>query len=189
MPPEVATGLAPDGNPLQSLLVLLAILGAGGFIVIGLLGRQSPVSSPPTQSRKPPLLGSARRKLTAESRSPRKSSFRGKRASRSAGDAPGEKRREIRRAGGVVSVLLKDLGAAEEAAEAVVLDRSKGGLLLSLDRALPIGRVISLRAVNAPDDLPWVNLTVRRCRKKGEGWELGCQFVDELPWSVLLLFG
>jgi hypothetical protein len=30
---------------------------------------------------------------------------------------------------------------------------------------------------------------VRHCRHKGDRWLAGCKFGQELPWSVLLLFG
>lgn len=73
--------------------------------------------------------------------------------------------------------------------EGLVLNRSKGGLQLSVDQAVPVGTVLGVRASAAADNLPWVQIRVKRCRQHGETWTLGCQFVETLPWSVLLLFG
>jgi hypothetical protein len=39
------------------------------------------------------------------------------------------------------------------------------------------------------DQVASVRLLVRHCKQKNQEWRIGCQFMEELPWSVLLLFG
>jgi hypothetical protein len=73
---------------------------------------------------------------------------------------------------------------------AFVVDRSTGGLCLAWDRQLLPGQFLSVRAANAPDSIPWVQVEVRNSRRwGGDGWLIGCQFVEQPPWNVLLLFG
>jgi hypothetical protein len=100
-----------------------------------------------------------------------------------------EKRRTLRRKGVPVPVLVNHAAKPGDAELAWVMDRSTGGLRLIFNRPLPKGDELSVRAENAPDDLPWVGLRVSHSRQSGKRWILGCQFIDPLPWSVLLLFG
>jgi hypothetical protein len=100
-----------------------------------------------------------------------------------------EKRRTLRRKGVPVPVLVNHATKPGDTELAWVMDRSTGGLRLIFNRALPKGDEFSIRAENAPDDLPWVGLRVSHSRQSGKRWILGCQFIDPLPWSVLLLFG
>jgi len=71
----------------------------------------------------------------------------------------------------------------------MVLDRSRGGLRLSVAYPVTVGRILGLRTESFPKDLPTVQVRVRHCQKKGEQWKLGCQFIEKLPWTVVLLFG
>jgi hypothetical protein len=117
--------------------------------------------------------GTRERRFLAESREP---------------DRPraAERREGLRRQGVPVPVRVDAPGSAG----AVVIDRSTGGLCLSLDRAVPAGRVLRVRAENAPADSPWVAVEVRHCRPaEGRRWHLGCRFVERPPWNVLLMFG
>jgi len=100
-----------------------------------------------------------------------------------------ENRASLRRSGNPVKVLVSQTGSEGEHFKGLAVNRSRGGLCLSVDRPVDAGQVIHVRAPHAPDDLPWVELRVKRCQTNGERWRLGCQFVAELPWSVLLLFG
>jgi hypothetical protein len=99
------------------------------------------------------------------------------------------RRSGIRRSGNPVDVKLSDATATAEPKDAQVLDRSRGGLLLSVGHAIAAGTMLTVRANLAPDDTPWVQIEVRHCRAKRDRWVLGCAFKEELPWSVLLLFG
>lgn len=104
--------------------------------------------------------------------------------------AANDRRRALRRGGNPVAVLISDAACKAEASYGYVLDRSTGGLCLSVNGQIPEGTVLSVRTTNAPPTVPWVQLEVRNCRKMSNGeFELGCRFVRTPPWSVLLLFG
>ena len=101
-----------------------------------------------------------------------------------------DRRRALRRGGNPVAVLITDAACKAEAQYGYVLDRSTGGLCLSVKGQIPEGSVVSVRTTNAPATVPWVQIEVRNCRKMNSGeYELGCKFVRTPPWSVLLLFG
>jgi hypothetical protein len=101
----------------------------------------------------------------------------------------GEKRRALRRKGQPVPVLVTHFEKPGQEEVGWVMDRSQGGLRLIFTRSLPAGDELSVRAESASDDLPWVAIRVKHCRASGKRWIIGCEFVDPLPWSVLLLFG
>jgi hypothetical protein len=101
----------------------------------------------------------------------------------------GEKRQHLRRKGQVRRILLSDTPDHEAPTLCWVTDRSRGGLGIVADRAFVSGALLAARPADAPDDVPWVQLQVRNCRRKGKRWHIGCQFAEELPWSVVLLFG
>jgi hypothetical protein len=100
-----------------------------------------------------------------------------------------ERRASMRRQGNPVKVAVSNPASPDQPLEGLVLNRSKGGLQLSLNQAVPVGTILGVRASEATDELPWVQIRVRRCRQHNQDWILGCQFVETLPWSVLLLFG
>jgi PilZ domain len=100
-----------------------------------------------------------------------------------------ERRASMRRHGNPVKVAVANPSSPEQPLEGLVLNRSKGGLQLSINHAVSVGTVLGIRASSGAEDLPWVQVRVRRCRQDGDSWRLGCQFVETLPWSVLLLFG
>jgi hypothetical protein len=99
-----------------------------------------------------------------------------------------ERRREPRHGGNPVAVLVRDAEAAEPYA-AVVIDRSAGGLGLSLDRPLDRGTLLRLRPTEAADTMPWVAVEVRNCWPDGPYWEVGCRFQEPPAEDVLKLFG
>lgn len=100
---------------------------------------------------------------------------------------PGERRSSLRRRGKAVLVYLSDGGV--EPFEAWVVNRSASGLCLLVDRELAPDTPLLVRAVVAPETSPWVEVRVVRSKEKGTRWEIGCQFVDSVSWSELLLFG
>jgi hypothetical protein len=73
--------------------------------------------------------------------------------------------------------------------EGTVHDRSTGGLCLHVSRPAVVGSHFLVRSPNAPEEMPWVEVQVRNCRKTGNTYLIGCEFVEAQPWSVLLLFG
>lgn len=102
---------------------------------------------------------------------------------------PGERRVALRRGGNPVAILISDAEARSRPSPGWVIDRSTGGLCLSVSEAVVEGTILSVRTSNAPETIPWVQLEVKNCRAVGGEYELGCQFVRTPPWSVLLLFG
>jgi hypothetical protein len=100
-----------------------------------------------------------------------------------------EKRSSLRREGNSVEVLVDGVTSLDQPIQGLVVNRSRGGLQLSLEQSVEVGSLLRVRPPTAPEDLPWVEILVRHCQARGDRWHLGCAFVDELPWSVLLLFG
>lgn len=100
-----------------------------------------------------------------------------------------EKRRSLRRKGNAVSVLISDAKAEASPERGCVLDRSHGGLRLSVSQQVQPGTVLSVRVAHAATIIPWVQLEVRTCTRADVGWELGCQYVKVPPSSVQWLFG
>lgn len=97
-----------------------------------------------------------------------------------------EQRRAIRRGGNPVEVIIT-YNQAE--ARGWVIDRSTGGLCLSMGEEVPPGSHLKLLPVNATNMIPSVEVEVRSCRASKNGFEVGCQFVKQPTWAVLLLFG
>lgn len=114
----------------------------------------------------------------------------------SAADAPlpdegdGPEMRSTRRQGGnPVPVLVCTALAAAGTVEGAVIDRSCGGLCLSVPRPFSEGSRLRVRAVKAPGHVAWVSVKVRHNRRVGSRWLLGCQFVSTPSWEELLQFG
>ncbi len=100
-----------------------------------------------------------------------------------------ERRSSVRRPGKQIKVYLADPESQIEPFEGWVVDRSMGGLCLSVYQAVAENTILNVRAVDAPDTVPWIQIQVKRCQSEGPRWELGCQFVRSPSWGVLLLFG
>ena len=64
---------------------------------------------------------------------------------------------------------------------AQVVDRSAGGVRLRVTRPLPVGSVVGVRVPAEADNRRWFPVQVRYCRRNGDGWEAGCEFVGERP--------
>ncbi len=100
-----------------------------------------------------------------------------------------ERRTTARRKGNPIEVLITEGDGETEPYRGWVVDRSMGGLCLLLHDDVAAGTVLSIKPRSAPPATPWVQLTVRSCKKDRAGYEVGCQFVKTPPWAVLLLFG
>jgi hypothetical protein len=100
-----------------------------------------------------------------------------------------DRRSAMRREGEPLKVFVAPGANATEAGEGLVLNRSRGGLCLVVPEPVEKGRLIRVRAAHVPEDMPWIPIHVRHCQAKGGSWRLGCQFVEKLPWSVVLVFG
>jgi hypothetical protein len=102
---------------------------------------------------------------------------------------PDERRRSIRRGGVPTAIQITDPLKPKKSIEGFVLDRSIGGIRLASEQPFASGTSLNVRAMSAPADLPSVLIIVRSCREVGDYFELGCQFQEDLPWHLLLLFG
>lgn len=100
-----------------------------------------------------------------------------------------ERRSTIRREGRPVPVLLSDLRAQAPPLAGFVVDRSTGGLRIAATEHYPIGAILTIRSTSAPAELPWVQVQVRSCDRVGDHYQMGCSFLEQPPWNVLLLFG
>jgi len=88
-----------------------------------------------------------------------------------------------------LQVVLQDAGGAGDPFPAWVMDRSLGGLGLSVDQPLEEGTMLRVRRPNAPAEVPWVEIQVKSVRIKESTWEIGCQFTRSLTFDVLMQFG
>jgi hypothetical protein len=71
----------------------------------------------------------------------------------------------------------------------LVVNRSTGGLAIFADKEVPPGSPLQVRAAEAPSYVPAVKAEVRHCRKAGNGFLLGCQFREDIPWNARVWFG
>jgi hypothetical protein len=88
-----------------------------------------------------------------------------------------------------IQVVLQEAGGAGEPFPAWVMDRSIGGLGLSIDQPVEAGTILRVRRPTAPADIPWVEIQVKSVRIKETTWEIGCQFTRSLTFDVLMQFG
>jgi hypothetical protein len=86
-------------------------------------------------------------------------------------------------------VLVANADGAQDPYRGWVMDRSLGGLCLSVDHPIEPGTVLRVRPSSAPARTPWVEVKVKHCNQKEATWELGCEFVRTPSCDVLLLFG
>ncbi len=100
-----------------------------------------------------------------------------------------DRRGAVRRDGAPVRVLLSSNSFRNGVNDGLVVDRSTGGLRIVMTSAMVSGSVIQVRAANAPDNIGFVTVIVRSCKKEGDNFILGCEFEKTPPWNVLLLFG
>jgi hypothetical protein len=100
-----------------------------------------------------------------------------------------ERRSSPRRAGREIKVLVSDSQALAEPEPGFVVNRSLGGLRLSLAREVPEHSILSVRPADAQFDCPWLQVQVKHSVQMKDGnWEVGCEFVKTPPWAVLLQF-
>jgi hypothetical protein len=100
-----------------------------------------------------------------------------------------DKRVTMRRSGQYVDVLLSDAELAQAPLHAMVIDRSMRGLCIAVETGYDKGSVLNVRPSKAPSSVPWVRIVVKNCRNVGNVFEIGCEFVQVPPASILMLFG
>jgi hypothetical protein len=100
-----------------------------------------------------------------------------------------DKRVGVRRGGQPVDVLISDAELRSTPTHGMVIDRSMRGLCIAVEEGHDVKSVLSVRPANASASVPWVRIQVKNCRHVGNGWEIGCEFVQTPPASILMLFG
>jgi hypothetical protein len=106
------------------------------------------------------------------------------------GDGDGrDKRATMRRSGHYVDVLVSDAELVQAPLHAMVIDRSMRGLCIAVETGYDKGSVLNVKPTKAPSSVPWVRIVVKNCRNVGNAFEIGCEFVQVPPASILMLFG
>jgi hypothetical protein len=70
-----------------------------------------------------------------------------------------------------------------------VLDRSQGGLRLTVPHEYAPGTLLHVHPPQAPATAPWLQVEVKSCAFQEGAWQLGCQFVRSPSYYVLMQFG
>jgi hypothetical protein len=86
-----------------------------------------------------------------------------------------ERRSALRRGGKPTKVYISEVNKQDELSFGWVIDRSLTGLRLLVPQPVPVDSGLSLHPVDAPQGVPWVGVTVRRCSPWDDHWELGCE--------------
>ncbi len=100
-----------------------------------------------------------------------------------------ERRVGYRRVGNPVEALVCDAEFKLAPVRGWIVDRSRMGIRLSLAEKRENGTVLQVRPTVAPENIPWQSVQVRNSQPNEDVWEMGCQFMTEPSWEVLLLFG
>jgi hypothetical protein len=103
--------------------------------------------------------------------------------------APDERRQSTRRAGVPTAVQICDPKKPQKLIGGYVLDRSRGGLRLAMEKPIATGVVLNVRPADAPPEVAWTPIFVRSCNEVGDYFEVGGEFQVELSWNLLLMFG
>jgi hypothetical protein len=99
-----------------------------------------------------------------------------------------EQRRAPRRWGNPIQVQVRDGLPSTKPMQGWVMNRSAGGLGLSVAQPVTAGTFLSVRVALASESIPWVVVEVKACQPLAGRWLLCCQFVQAPPAEVLLLF-
>jgi hypothetical protein len=165
--------------------LVLVILVAGAVVIS--LAHATSSTSPPEQKTVPSLSN-----LVVEADGPDnlavpRAAFAGRDRARS---NSGEDRRVwVRREGIALEIEVADAKLSQPPIPGTVLNRSRGGLLVAVPQPTAKGTILSVRPPHAPEEQAWIQVEVRHCKQRDDRWLLGCKFTEQLPWSVLLLFG
>ena len=98
-------------------------------------------------------------------------------------------RAEFRRPGNPVLVHIAGADQQRSPWNAWVVDRSRRGLRIAVERPLVVGNVYTVRPIQAPPTTPWTALEVRHCTDLDGHWEAGCRFLTPPTVAVLMLYG
>jgi hypothetical protein len=174
----------PGGTLLFTLLAVVV-----GFQLLGsLLKRQQPRRPETLHPFVPAPSGSASQAISESTATTPANPAAPILAPRQPRKSRADKRRALRRTGAAVPIHVRG-DAADTPIQGLVLNRSRGGLLVRLVEERAAGTTLSIRPLNGHEETPWVQIVVRHAQKTKDCWLLGCAFQEQLPWNVLLLFG
>lgn len=106
-----------------------------------------------------------------------------------AGSEKKDGRRTPRRSGRAIEAVLAYPGNTDLPHQALVINRSVGGLCVMMGAAVPEGTLVLVLPATASKMTPWVEAVVKSCRRHDDEWEIGLQFVKIPPYSTMVLFG
>jgi hypothetical protein len=155
-------------GPAGALLIPLIAGFLGGAGLTTLVHRRTPSPAPPPAPAAPAEQETDEMRLNWEKK---------------------DNRRAPRRAGRICEVFIALPGETENPAQGLILKRSVGGLGVLVGNEYTPGMVLGVLPAEATKSTPWVEVEVKSCRKNGEDWELGVQFLKVPPYATLLLFG
>jgi hypothetical protein len=99
------------------------------------------------------------------------------------------KRRQTPRGRGAPTrILILDKNGPKEPFSGYVINRSIGGLCVSLVQPLEEGSVVSVRPAKEAFDDTWYEVEVKYCRATDTGWEMGCEFLSRASSNTMLKF-
>ena len=99
-----------------------------------------------------------------------------------------ERRRARRRWANPVEVILISPFHAKPV-HGLVINRSTGGLAILTDVPFEPETGLSVRSVEAPQGVGFVDVCVRHLRKASKLWVIGCQYQGEIAWNMKVWFG
>src|SRR5947209_8676178 len=131
-------------------LVFLFLVGGALFLLTTVVLAQNPISTDPTRRKfYEPKDDSLSAGNDRERKDAKQSQGFGKRGRH--GFRASDKRRSLRRGGNPVPVVVSDTAQPQHLVQGQVLNRSRGGLSLSVPEKLEAGRLVSVRTPDFPD--------------------------------------
>ena len=100
-----------------------------------------------------------------------------------------ERRESPRRLGNIVPALIADFSTPDRTEAVLIVERSDGGMRIVVDGPRELGDILTIRATSAPAETPWTKIAVRNRNQASDRWEMGCQFLEPVPWNIRVLFG
>lgn len=94
-----------------------------------------------------------------------------------------ERRSHRRRWGNPTEVYLNSPGLGGQM-RGLVINRSAPGLAIFVNQEVRPGTTLAVRAVEAPNSVPPVEIEVKYCRKTRRNYVIGCHSAQGFPWNV-----
>jgi hypothetical protein len=102
---------------------------------------------------------------------------------------PENRRQSSRPWGPPVEVVISDSFGTATPIKGWIINRSLGGVCLSLSEPVPLGTILSVRATIAPPTTPWARVEIKHCEFKVNRWHAGGEFAEAVSLEALRLFG